>query len=56
MNKTILFAALLSTLLFTACSSKKEEKLEEGKYTITNPLLMDTSFHFIYKMLDLNYI
>lgn len=44
MNKTILFAALLSTLLFTACSSKKEEKLEEGKYTITNPLMMDTSF------------
>jgi len=44
MNKTILFAALLSTVLFTACSSKKEEKLEEGKYTITNPLMMDTSF------------
>ena len=44
MNKTILFAALLSTVLFTACSSKKEEKLEEGKYTITSPLLMDTSF------------
>lgn len=44
MNKTILFAALLSTVLFTACSSKKEEKLEEGKYTVTSPLLMDTSF------------
>jgi membrane fusion protein (multidrug efflux system) len=44
MNKTILFAALLSTVLFTACNSKKEEKLEEGKYTITSPLLMDTSF------------
>jgi membrane fusion protein (multidrug efflux system) len=44
MNKTILFAALLSTVVFTACSSKKEEKLEEGKYTITSPLLMDTSF------------
>ena len=44
MNKTILFAALLSTVLFSACSSKKEEKLEEGKYTITSPLLMDTSF------------
>ena len=44
MNKTILFAALLSTVLFTACSSKKQEKLEEGKYTVTNPLMMDTSF------------
>ncbi|MFA9205205.1 MAG: efflux RND transporter periplasmic adaptor subunit [Burkholderiaceae bacterium] len=44
MNKIILFAALLSAVLFTACSSKKEEKLEEGKYTVTSPLLMDTSF------------
>jgi len=44
MNKTILFATLLSTVVFTACSSKKQEKLEEGKYTITSPLLMDTSF------------
>jgi len=44
MNKIILLACLLSTVLFTACNSKKEKKVEESKYLVTNPLLMDTSF------------
>ncbi len=28
----------------TSCTSKQEEKSEEGKYTVTSPMLMDTSF------------
>lgn len=44
MNKSILQASLAIAVIFTACTSKKEEKEEEGKYTITSPLLMDTSF------------
>ena len=44
MNKTFLFASLFTTIVISACSSHKEEKLEEGKYTVTSPLQMDTSY------------
>lgn len=44
MNKSILQVSLAIAIIFTACTSKKEEKSEDGKYTITSPLLMDTSF------------
>ena len=44
MNKTFLFASLFTTIVFSACSSHKEEKLEVGKYMITSPLQMDTSY------------
>lgn len=43
MNKSILQAGLAITVILTACTSKKEEKSEEGKYSITSPLLMDTA-------------
>ena len=43
MNK-ILLLSLCAAVCFTACKSKKEEKEEPGKYTITSPLLIDTSF------------
>jgi membrane fusion protein (multidrug efflux system) len=44
MNKSIVQVSLAIAVIFTACTSKKEEKSEEGTYTITSPLLMDTSF------------
>ena len=44
MNKILLLISLFATVCFTACKSKKEEKVEAGKYTVTSPLLMDTSF------------
>jgi membrane fusion protein, multidrug efflux system len=44
MNKTQLLVAFLSCLILTSCQSKKEEKTEAGKYTVTSPVLMDTSF------------
>jgi membrane fusion protein (multidrug efflux system) len=44
MNKSILQVSLAIAVIFTACTSKKEEKSEEGHYAVTSPLLMDTSF------------
>jgi len=44
MNKTSLFVSLSALICFTACHSTKEEKVEEGKYIVTSPILMDTSF------------
>lgn len=44
MNKLVLFISLAAFVSFTACKDKVEEKSEPGKYSITSPLLMDTSF------------
>ncbi len=44
MNNTTFIIGLCAAISFTACTSKKEEKTERGKFTITSPLLMDTSF------------
>ncbi len=44
MNKTILLITTVALSGFISCKSKKEEKPEEGKYAVTSPLLMDTSF------------
>ncbi len=44
MNKTILLLSLLFSASFMACKSHTEEKKEEGKYKVTSPLLIDTSF------------
>jgi membrane fusion protein (multidrug efflux system) len=44
MNKAALIISLYAVVSITACTSHKEEKNEDGKYTITSPLLMDTSF------------
>lgn len=43
MNKTALLLGLYAAVTFTACTSKKEEKEEQGKFTVTSPLLTDTS-------------
>ena len=39
-----LFVIVALALMGAACSSKKETKKESGKYTVTTPLLIDTSF------------
>jgi membrane fusion protein (multidrug efflux system) len=44
MNKTSLLVSLCALISFSACNSKKEEQTEEGKYTVTSPIQMDTSF------------
>lgn len=44
MNKSIWLISLAIAVCFTACTSTKEEKSEESTYTITSPILMDTSF------------
>ena len=45
MKRIVMFTAGLCTLLcYTSCKSKKEEKEEAGRYTVTNPLKMDTAF------------
>ena len=43
MNK-ILLLSLCAAVCFTACKTKKEEKEEPGKYTVTSPVMIDTSF------------
>lgn len=40
-SQLVCFAVLLG---FVSCKPKKEEKAEISKYTITSPILMDTSF------------
>lgn len=44
MKQTVLFAGLSALLCLAGCQSKKEEKAEVSKYTVTSPMLMDTSF------------
>ena len=44
MYKVVLFITVSVCLFFAACHPKKVEKIEEGKYTVTSPLLTDTSF------------
>jgi len=43
MNKNLIIL-FFTLVLFAACKGKKEEVKEEGKYTTTSPLTMDTSF------------
>jgi membrane fusion protein, multidrug efflux system len=44
MSKTALLISLCAIATFTACTSKEEEKNEEGTFSITSPLVMDTSY------------
>jgi membrane fusion protein (multidrug efflux system) len=44
MKRNVLFTGLIALLCLTSCTSKKEEKKEEGKFTVTNPAVIDTSF------------
>ena len=44
MNKTILLFSLYALVCLISCTSEKEEKIEEGIFKTTSPLVMDTSF------------
>lgn len=44
MKQTKLLLVVLTVLSLSACSSKKEAKESVGKFTITSPLVTDTSF------------
>lgn len=44
MKRVVMFTGLCALLCHTSCTSKKEEKEEAGKYIVTSPLSMDTSF------------
>jgi membrane fusion protein (multidrug efflux system) len=44
MNQTKLLMVVLAVVSITACKSNKEAKETAGKFTITSPLLIDTSF------------
>ncbi|WP_281322261.1 efflux RND transporter periplasmic adaptor subunit [Flavobacterium aestivum] len=44
MKRIILFTGLFALLCLTSCTTKKEEKEEAGKFTVTNPVMIDTSF------------
>jgi len=44
MKRFVLFASLIALLCNTSCKSAKEEKEEPGKYKVTSPVKIDTSF------------
>lgn len=44
MKKILVLTGTIALLYQTSCTSKKEEKEEAGKYTVTSPLMMDTCF------------
>ena len=44
MKKIIVFTGLIALVCLTSCTSKKEEKEEAEKFTVTNPVRIDTSF------------
>ncbi|THU39298.1 efflux RND transporter periplasmic adaptor subunit [Niastella caeni] len=44
MKRTILFASLFTVVYLTSCKPAKEEKEEAGKYIVTSPVRIDTSF------------
>lgn len=44
MKKIAVFTGLMAALFLVSCNSKKEEKEEVTKYTVTNPMRIDTCF------------
>ncbi len=44
MKRIIMLTSLCAILCYTSCTSKKEEKEKAGKYAVTTPLKIDTSF------------
>jgi membrane fusion protein (multidrug efflux system) len=44
MYKKISLLSLAAMLLLISCKTKKEEKVEAGKFSVTTPLVMDTTF------------
>jgi len=44
MKKILVLTGMIALLYQTSCTSKKEEKEEDTRYTVTSPLRMDTCF------------
>jgi membrane fusion protein (multidrug efflux system) len=44
MKKSFFITLALALLCLISCTTKKQEKEEVGKYTVTNPIVIDTSF------------
>ncbi|KAF2328787.1 MULTISPECIES: efflux RND transporter periplasmic adaptor subunit [Flavobacterium] len=44
MKRIILFTGFMALVCLTSCAEKKEEKEEAEKFTVTNPIKIDTSF------------
>jgi len=44
MKRVVVFTGLCALLYQTSCTSKKEEKEEVSKFTVTSPVRMDTAF------------
>ena len=44
MKRKVVFAGLIALLSLVSCTTKKQEKEEEGKFTVTSPVVKDTSF------------
>src|ERR1700749_15741 len=44
MKRVVLFSGLIALMCNTSCKSVKEEKEEPGKYKVTSPVRIDTSF------------
>lgn len=44
MKKITVFAYVIALLHLMSCTTKKEEKTETGKFIVTNPIQIDTSF------------
>ncbi|MEN9523369.1 MAG: hypothetical protein RL065_1746 [Bacteroidota bacterium] len=44
MNKIKISIILFAVTIISACKSNVEEKVDEGKYTVTSPLLIDTVY------------
>ncbi|TGD59369.1 efflux RND transporter periplasmic adaptor subunit [Flavobacterium humi] len=44
MKRNAMFTGLIALLYLTSCTTKKEEKEEAVKFTVTNPVQIDTSF------------
>ena len=44
MNRIVLLLVFIALASFSACHSKQEQKSETGKFTVTTPLVKDTSF------------
>lgn len=44
MKKSFFITGFIAVLCLVSCTTKKKEKEEDGKYTVTNPIVIDTSF------------
>lgn len=44
MNKLVVLLGAFALLNLTSCTSKKKEKIEVSEFTITNPVVQDTTF------------